>query len=90
MDAVRHGKVSSFYDGYWPRNVPDYKKTREHVFDIVPDKRYERVFDGGCGTGVNSLALSEKAENVVAFDLSPGSLKTAEELAKKLNVKNIV
>lgn len=89
MDAVRHGKVSSFYDGYWPRNVPDYKKTREHVFDIVPDKRYERVFDGGCGTGVNSLALSEKAENVVAFDLSPGSLKTAEELAKKLNVKNI-
>lgn len=89
MDAVQHGKTGYFYDGYWPLNVPDYKKTREHVFDIVPNNRYERAFDGGCGTGVGSLALSEIAENVVAFDISPGSLKIAEGLAKKLDIKNI-
>lgn len=89
MDMTREKNTGSFYDGYWPKNVPDYRKTREHVLEIVPNKRYERAFDGGCGTGVNSLALSEMADNVVAFDLSPGSLKTAEGLAKKLDIKNI-
>lgn len=89
MTLKKQNETQSFYDGYWPKNVPDYKKTREHVFDIVPNKRYKRAFDGGCGTGVNSLALSEISDSVVAFDLSPGSLKTAEELAKKLGIQNI-
>lgn len=89
MNISRQGETKSFYDEYWPQNVPDYHKTREHVYDIVPNKKYRKVFDGGCGTGVNSLALSEMAEKVVAFDLSSGSLKTAEELANKLEIDNI-
>ena len=70
MSEEAQSKTESFYDSYWPQNVPDFKKTKEHVLDIVPNKRYKRAFDGGCGTGVNSLALAEMAENVVAFDLS--------------------
>jgi hypothetical protein len=31
-------RTKAFYDGYWPRNVPDYEKTREHVRDIVPNE----------------------------------------------------
>jgi ubiquinone/menaquinone biosynthesis C-methylase UbiE len=82
-------RTKAFYDGYWPRNVPDYEKTREHVRDIVPDRRYRRALDGGCGTGVCSMALSEMADEVVAFDLSTGSLRTAQQLAKHLDIDNI-
>jgi 2-polyprenyl-6-hydroxyphenyl methylase/3-demethylubiquinone-9 3-methyltransferase len=85
----RTQRTKSFYDTYWPRNVPDYAKTREHVLDIVPAGRYERALDGGCGTGVCSLALAELADEVVAFDLSSGSLRTAEELAGRLGKANI-
>ena len=42
-------KTKSFYDSYWPQNVPDFKQTKEHVLDIVPNKKYKRTFDGGCG-----------------------------------------
>jgi len=89
MDNNRQDKAKSFYDNYWPQNVPDYKKTREHVFEIVPNRRYKKAFDGGCGTGVNSLAIAEMADSVVAFDLSSGSLETAKELAKGLEIENI-
>lgn len=89
MSTNKQQSTKFFYDDYWPKNVPDYQKTREHVFEIVPEKRYKKVFDGGCGTGVNSLALAEMADDVVAFDISAGSLKTAEALAKKLDIKNI-
>ncbi|MBE9536066.1 MAG: class I SAM-dependent methyltransferase [Proteobacteria bacterium] len=89
MENDRQDKAQAFYDDYWPKNVPDYKKTREHVFEIVPTRKYKKAFDGGCGTGVNSLALAEIAENVVAFDLSSASLKTAADLAAKLELKNI-
>lgn len=82
-------RTQAFYDTYWPKNVPDYRKTREHVREIVPAGRYKRALDGGCGTGVCSLALAELADEVVAFDLSRGSLATAEELARKLSISNI-
>lgn len=85
----RATRTKSFYDNYWPRNVPNYLKTREHVLDIVPAGRYERALDGGCGTGVCSLALAELADEVVAFDLSSGSLRTAEGLARHLGKTNI-
>jgi len=85
----RQHNTKTFYNTYWPQNVPDYDKTREHVFDIVPEGKFKKAFDGGCGTGVNSLALAEIADNVVAFDISSGSLATAAGLAQKLEIKNI-
>ena len=82
-------RTKAFYDGYWPKNVPNYEKTREHIRDIVPDRRYKKALDGGCGTGVCSMALSEMADEVVAFDLSTGSLRTAQQLAQQLGIDNI-
>lgn len=89
MIDTKTQRTQTFYDTYWPKNVPDYRKTREHVREIVPQGRYGRALDGGCGTGVCSLALAEMADEVVAFDLSGGSLATAQKLARKLNVSNI-
>jgi 2-polyprenyl-6-hydroxyphenyl methylase / 3-demethylubiquinone-9 3-methyltransferase len=82
-------RTQGFYDVYWPKNVPDYRKTREHVLEVVPAGHYKRALDGGCGTGVCSLALSEISDEVVGFDLSSGSLNTAKGLAEKLGRKNI-
>jgi ubiquinone/menaquinone biosynthesis C-methylase UbiE len=82
-------RTQAFYDTYWPQNVPNYRKTREHVFDIVPKGHYERALDGGCGTGVCSLALAELADEVVGFDLSSGSLNTARRLAQGLGLSNV-
>ena len=89
MTKTKTQKTEAFYDIYWPRNVPDYRKTREHVREIVPNKRYGRAIDGGCGTGVCSLALSEMADEVVGLDISRGSIKTGENLAEKLGIENI-
>lgn len=82
-------QTAKFYDGYWPQNVPDYEKTKEHVFSIVPQQRYKLALDGGCGTGVNALALAELADKVFGLDISRGSLMTAQGLAKKLDKDNI-
>ncbi|MGH7861746.1 MAG: class I SAM-dependent methyltransferase, partial [Candidatus Dormibacteraceae bacterium] len=82
-------RTQTFYDSYWPKNVPDYQKTREHVRSIVPAGNYPRALDGGCGTGVCSIALAEIASEVVAVDLSLGSLSTAAGLARSVDRRNI-
>ena len=77
----QHADTRSFYDEYWPANVPDSSRTREHVLGLLPDREFERVLDAGCGTGVCSLALSERGREITALDLSAGSLRTARALA---------
>ena len=74
-------KTQAFYDGYWPRNVPDYHRTREHVFSLLPDTPIGRALDAGAGTGVCSLALAERSHAVIGVDISGGSLRTAKQLA---------
>src|SRR4029453_17248744 len=82
-------RTQAFYDTYWPQNVPNFSKTREHVLSIVPKGRYKKALDGGCGTGVCSLALAEIADDVVGFDLSSGSLNTARKLAQEVGASNL-
>lgn len=87
--AVVKSRTQTFYDGYWPNNLPDPRKTREHVISIVPDSGYQLALDGGCGTGVCTLALAELAGRVVGLDISYGSLRTAADLAQKAAASNI-
>lgn len=82
-------QTQSFYDRYWPQNVPDWQKTREHVRSLLPDGHIEAALDGGCGTGVCSLALAERALTVTAVDISAGSLATARRLARETGRCNI-
>lgn len=79
--AERTQRTRAFYDSYWPANVPERSRTREHVLSLLPPGRFDRVLDAGCGTGVCSLALSERAGEVVGVDISRGSLRTAWSLA---------
>lgn len=74
-------QTRAFYDGYWPQNVPDYRRTREHVFSLLPEGDFARALDAGAGTGVCSLALAERAGVLVGVDISGGSLAVARRLA---------
>jgi ubiquinone/menaquinone biosynthesis C-methylase UbiE len=77
-----------FYDGYWPENVPNYHRTREHVFSLLPNLPIGQALDAGAGTGVCSLALAERAHVVIGVDISGGSLKVAQRLASESRCRN--
>lgn len=84
--------VKGFYDKYWPSHLPtkeDLEKTRQHLFEIIPEKRWETILDAGCGLGVCTVALSDMGDKVVGLDISPKSLRAAESLADKLGKANI-
>lgn len=85
-------QVQQFYDGYWPSNLPtreDLEETRRHLTKIIPAREWENSLDAGCGLGVCTVALSDMSKRVVGLDVSPGSLTSARELAKRLGKKNI-
>jgi 2-polyprenyl-6-hydroxyphenyl methylase / 3-demethylubiquinone-9 3-methyltransferase len=85
-------QVRQFYDAYWPSNLPskeDLQETYNHLQKIIPDRRYARALDAGCGLGVCSVALSTMSERVVGVDHSLGSLGAAVKLAAGLNRQNI-
>jgi ubiquinone/menaquinone biosynthesis C-methylase UbiE len=87
--AGRGERTRRFYDSYWPANVPDAARTREHVFSLLGAGDYDHALDGGCGTGVCSLALAERARRVTSIDLSGGSLRTARGLADDAGRSNL-
>jgi 2-polyprenyl-6-hydroxyphenyl methylase / 3-demethylubiquinone-9 3-methyltransferase len=82
-------ETASFYDGYWPANVPDFKKTEEHVLGLLGNNKYGTALDAGCGSGVCSLALAKRAGKLFSADISLGSLGSARALAKQEKRDNI-
>jgi 2-polyprenyl-6-hydroxyphenyl methylase/3-demethylubiquinone-9 3-methyltransferase len=81
-------ETQAFYDSYWPNNVPNYERTREHVFSLLPAASFTAALDAGAGTGVCTLALAERARIAVGVDLSGNSLRIARELAGRLGRAN--
>lgn len=82
-------EVRGFYDRYWPANLPELAETRKHVFSLLPLEDLGQALDAGCGSGVCALALAEKAEQVVAVDLSYQSLAAAQKTGRQCNYDNI-
>jgi 2-polyprenyl-6-hydroxyphenyl methylase/3-demethylubiquinone-9 3-methyltransferase len=89
VKQVGSRKTQAFYDQYWPQNVPDYRRTREHVLSLLPDSAIDQALDAGTGTGVCSLALAEHTRIVVGLDISGGSLQVAERLASEIGCENV-
>src|SRR5512139_692086 len=82
-------EVRGFYDRYWPANLPELAETRKHVHSLLPLEDIGLALDGGCGSGVCALSLAEKAEQVVAVDLSYGSLAAGRETGRQCHYDNI-
>ena len=89
--APNQAEVQRFYDAYWPVNLPDAQRTRDHILSLLPPgARFERALDAGCGTGVCSVALAEAAESVVAVDIAFRCADTAARQAEAWGRKNVV
>lgn len=86
---VREKHTQQFYDQYWPKNVPRAATTRRYVFAVLPEGGFQRALDAGCGTGVCSLALAERASDVIGLDISSRSLATLGQLAAQTGRRNI-
>lgn len=65
-----------------PTRDLNYKVIREASFELVNKK----VLEIGCGTGLNTIHLAQKAQKVVAVDLSEEMLAKARQ---RVNDKNI-
>jgi ABC-2 type transport system ATP-binding protein len=82
---------------FWSKVAPKYDRvvdlqfggarTRSMVQErIAKEGRLGNLAEFGCGTGYCTRVLAEKADHVVATDLSPGMLTLAKDHVKALNV----
>lgn len=81
--------TSTFYDEFWPKNVPYYHETKKYVLTTITGSGYNRALDAGCGHGLCAVVLSEIAKVVVAVDISPACIDTARKQAAIFKRTNI-
>lgn len=55
----------------------------------LPVDRFARVLDFGCGVGRLSLALADRADQVVGVDISPPHIRLARERAAQSGITNV-
>jgi ubiquinone/menaquinone biosynthesis C-methylase UbiE len=84
-------RVGSFYDVVWTEYIPEYEASEKHwlLFYGPQEVGHKTVLDAGCGTGIFSIIFARNgAAQVTGIDISPGSLETARNLARRFNLKN--
>ena len=78
-------KVAKMYDRVVDLQIGP--KTRSMVRErAAREGQLGRLAEFGCGTGFYTQVLAEKADSVVATDVSPGMLEAAKEQVKATNV----
>jgi len=76
--------ISGFYD-----NMTGYEtalKSRQDLYKRFITTEMKNAADLGCGTGLDSIALSLIGLRVTGFDISSGMIKKAEEKSAELNL----
>ncbi len=71
----------------WAAASTDYRYQRrkyEVLTSLLPERRFHRALDLGCGTGLMSRHLARRAASVVGVDLAPSALATARKLHAEL------
>ena len=64
----------------WAAAAPEYRYQRrkyEVLASLLPDLRYRRALDLGCGTGLMSRHLAARADSVLGVDIAPSAVATA-------------
>ena len=63
------------------------EKKKDFLKEFINNDVQQSAADLGCGTGVDSIALSKLGFDVTAFDISEGMIKKAKLNAEKENAK---
>lgn len=77
--------VSETYDNMI--SFHDSVEKKKNILEKYINAGMLNAADLGCGTGVDSIALSKLGLNVTAFDISSGMIKHAEQNAERENHK---
>lgn len=81
MEPFRTSSVAGAYDRWAPGYDTDPNATRDLAEAVlraaVPEPDGLDVLEIGCGTGLRTLWLAERARSVLALDLSEGMLEVA-------------
>jgi ubiquinone/menaquinone biosynthesis C-methylase UbiE len=80
-----YNSVSDYYDEMISFNSALEQK-QKYLKSFVSNKK-KLAADIGCGSGVDSIALSSLGLNVIAFDVSEKMIEKAKTNAKKANTK---
>ena len=83
----KSAKARRFFDRLW--QAGDYWQLDKDPFErdkyyqqlaLVKDRRYGKVLEIGCGSGLFTRALAPVAEKVVGIDVSPSAIDRAKSL----------
>jgi malonyl-CoA O-methyltransferase len=82
--------IQDDYTRWAPRYDTDPNRTRdldrEATAQVLRDRRFGHTIEAGCGTGKNTVFLSDISDTVLALDFSPGMLARASERVRASNV----
>ncbi len=78
--------IQALFDDYAPRFEAHLRQSLAYrgpevigaaIETVAPGRRFDRVLDLGCGTGLMGLALASRVEKIEGVDLSPRMIEAA-------------
>ena len=57
--------------------------------EIVKNRKFEKVLEIGCGSGIISFSIAKFVGNIVAADINPKAIELAEKRKQELGIENI-
>src|ERR1043166_6437465 len=82
-----HREAQTFFERMWQRGDPwelensEYEQARyARLLALLAGRRYPRVLELGCGSGVFTRLLAPLADEVLALDVSPTAIARARAL----------
>jgi len=81
-------QVPDFYKTHWSEYPLEFKGVIEHLQDIFPaGVEGKRVLDGGCGSGIVSVAFASMGANVTGVDVTHECVEDSRRRAEKFGVE---
>jgi ubiquinone/menaquinone biosynthesis C-methylase UbiE len=62
---------------------------QEELLSFIAPRPSDLVFDAGCGTGSNTVALSSLVERIVAMDFAESAIHRCQRRIAELKIKNV-
>jgi MoaA/NifB/PqqE/SkfB family radical SAM enzyme/protein-L-isoaspartate O-methyltransferase len=81
-----YNRVHDDYDDFW---LSEAAKPIEELIEKLPARGCRTAFEAGCGTGYATALLAQRAESVLAVDISEGMLGEARKRLEAKGIDNV-